>query len=57
MKKTIKQEKKLSLKKLQIMKISEMKIINGGSNQLMNTTGGVEPPTFMPQGGGISSRC
>ncbi|MDR6406436.1 MULTISPECIES: hypothetical protein [Chryseobacterium] len=30
MKKTIKQEKKLFLKKLQIMKISDMKVINGG---------------------------
>jgi hypothetical protein len=30
MKKTIKQEKKLFFKKLQIMKISDMKVINGG---------------------------
>ncbi|WP_139166225.1 hypothetical protein [Chryseobacterium soldanellicola] len=59
MKKTIKQEKKLSLKKLQIMKINNMKTINGGSNQLMNINGGDEPPTFVPQGGGgaVSSRC
>jgi hypothetical protein len=49
MKKTIKPEKKLSLKKLQIMKVSEMKAINGGTNQLMNINGGDEPPTLVPQ--------
>ncbi|MDM1557388.1 hypothetical protein PYS58_19170 [Chryseobacterium indologenes] len=53
MKKIIKQEKKLSLKKLQIMKISDMKTINGGNlggNHLMDFTfeGGDEPPTIKP---------
>ncbi|PWN65043.1 hypothetical protein C1631_020770 [Chryseobacterium phosphatilyticum] len=32
MKKSVKQEKKLSLKKLQIMKINDMKVIKGGLN-------------------------
>ncbi len=40
MKKTIKQEKKLSLKKLQIMKISSMKVVNGGGgNQALGFNG------------------
>lgn len=56
MKKTNKQEKKLSLKKLQMMKISEMKTVYGG-NQVMNlNTGGDEPPTQIPQGTSISVR-
>ncbi|SIQ76731.1 hypothetical protein SAMN06265171_101261 [Chryseobacterium rhizoplanae] len=46
-KKTIKSEKKLSLKKMQIMKISEMKTINGGNNQLDNAND--EPGTLIPQ--------
>ncbi|CAA7393227.1 hypothetical protein [Chryseobacterium fistulae] len=54
-KKTIEPEKKLSLKKLQIMKISEMRVISGGSNQL-NMNGDVEPPTQVPQGSSISVR-
>lgn len=49
MKKTIKSEKKLSLKKLQIMKVSEMKAINGGTSQLMHINNGDEPPTLVPQ--------
>ncbi|MET3536771.1 hypothetical protein [Chryseobacterium limigenitum] len=49
MKKTIKLEKKLSLKKLQIMKVSEMKTLNGGTSQLININGGDEPPTLVPQ--------
>lgn len=48
-KKEAQPEKKLALKKLQIMKISDMKTINGGSNQLMNINGGDEPPTLVPQ--------
>ncbi|NML68333.1 hypothetical protein HHL23_00745 [Chryseobacterium sp. RP-3-3] len=55
MKKTIKQEKKLSLKKVQIMKISEMKAINGGNDQLMNINGGDEPPTLIPQNNNTTS--
>lgn len=47
MKKTVKSEKKLSLKKLQIMKISEMKTINGGSNQLLKDDSD-EPGTLLP---------
>lgn len=42
-------EKKLSLKKIQIMKISEMKTINGGSNQLLLNDGSDEPITLVPQ--------
>lgn len=49
MKKNIKPEKKLSLKKFQIMKISEMKTITGGNNQLMNNDGSDEPITLVPQ--------
>ncbi|BAP29831.1 uncharacterized protein CHSO_0794 [Chryseobacterium sp. StRB126] len=49
MKKIIKQEKKLSLKKLQIMKISDMRTINGGyGNQMANFNTGEEPPTQIP---------
>jgi hypothetical protein len=48
-KKEAQPEKKLALKKLQIMKVSEMKAINGGTNQLMNINGGDEPPTLVPQ--------
>nr|WP_315032756.1 hypothetical protein [uncultured Chryseobacterium sp.] len=51
MKKTNNQEKKLSLKKTQIMKINNMKAIFGGGGGLeMNfNTGGDEPPTIIPQ--------
>ncbi len=50
MKKIIKQEKKLSLKKIQIMKINDMKTINGGNggNQMVNFNTGEEPPTQIP---------
>lgn len=53
MKKITKQEKKLSLKKLQIMRINDMKTIFGGNiggSHLMDTTfeGGDEPPTIKP---------
>lgn len=48
-KKEAQPEKKLALKKLQIMKVSEMKAINGGTNPLMNINGGDEPPTLVPQ--------
>ncbi|WP_213276995.1 hypothetical protein [Chryseobacterium indologenes] len=47
MKKTIKSEKKLSLKKLQILKISEMKTITGGNNQLEKDDSD-EPGTLLP---------
>lgn len=52
MKKTIRQEKKLSLKKTQLMKINDMKVITGGGGSIeMNfNTGGDEPPTLIPQG-------
>ncbi|GEN67684.1 hypothetical protein [Chryseobacterium rhizosphaerae] len=47
MKKTIKQEKKLSLKKLQIMKINDMKTVNGG-NQALNYIGDDDDQTPTP---------
>lgn len=56
MKKIIKQEKKLGLKKIQIVKINEMKSIKGGNNQLEFNTGGDEPPTQKPQTGTLSGR-
>ncbi|WP_164463277.1 hypothetical protein [Chryseobacterium sp. G0201] len=44
MKKQNKDKKKLSLKKLQIIKISDMKTIKGGSiNQVLNFNGGDDP--------------
>lgn len=49
MKKNIQQEKKLSLKKMQILKINDMKMINGGGmNSLMElaSEGGDEPSTI-----------
>ena len=46
-KKEIGQEKKLSLKKVQIMKISEMKTINGGNNQLGKDNSD-DPGTLFP---------
>lgn len=42
MKKQDKQEKKLSLKKMQIMKVNDMRIINGGASAGVNC-GGDEP--------------
>lgn len=53
MKKNIQQEKKLSLKKMQILKINDMKTISGGllgMNPLMElpSEGGDEPPTIKP---------
>lgn len=49
MKKTLKQEKKLSLKKLQIMKVSDMKVVNGGlANQALNFDGNDDDQTPTP---------
>lgn len=56
MKKSNEVQKKLSLKKMQLMKVSEMKTINGGSLQMNFNTGGDEPPTLVPQGTSISVR-
>ncbi|HFK5570249.1 TPA: hypothetical protein ACG0AO_002058 [Elizabethkingia meningoseptica] len=44
-KKVINQERRLSLKKVQVMKISEMKTINGGDANSDND----EPGTYLPQ--------
>jgi hypothetical protein len=48
-----KEEKKLSLKKLQLMKITSMRTINGGNGGvtlvLNFNTGGDEPPTIRPK--------
>ncbi len=55
MKRTTKPDKKLSLKKLQLIKISNMKTIKGGNNQL-NINGDDEPPTQIPQSTSISIR-
>ena len=46
-KKTIELEKKLSLRKMQIMNISKMKTINGGNNRLDSAND--EPGTLLPQ--------
>lgn len=48
-------EKKLSLKKLQMMKISEMKVIRGGEGNVDFQLGGDDDPVTKPRtiGGGL----
>lgn len=52
MKKQFKKEKKLSLNKVRLMKISDMKTINGGNAMLLD---GNDDPVTKPrtQGGGL----